>query len=91
MTAVDTGWITEGRPLPTKTRLHDEGFQAPLDVVDGAARGHDPIVHGELGLDAYGDFFQDFAPSPRSGAVTPVLCGSPLLCSYKVPSTFHPD
>ena len=49
MTAVDTGWITDERPHPTKARLHDEGFHAPLDLVDGAARVYDPIVQGERG------------------------------------------
>ena len=49
MTAVDTGWITDERPHPTKMRLADEGFHAPLDLVDGAARVYDPIVRGEAG------------------------------------------
>src|SRR5699024_8487061 len=44
MTAVDTGWITDERPHTTKARLHEEGFHAPLDLVDGAARVVDPIV-----------------------------------------------
>jgi NAD(P)-dependent dehydrogenase (short-subunit alcohol dehydrogenase family) len=30
MTAVDTGWITDERPHPTKMRLAGEGFHAPL-------------------------------------------------------------
>ncbi|MCU1546159.1 MAG: short-chain dehydrogenase, partial [Homoserinimonas sp.] len=47
MTAVDTGWITDERPHPTKVRLAEEGFHAPLDLVDGAARVYDPIVRGE--------------------------------------------
>ena len=64
MTAVDTGWITDERPHPTKARLHDEGFHAPLDLVDGAARVYDPIVQGERGNDLYGCFLKDFAPSP---------------------------
>jgi NAD(P)-dependent dehydrogenase (short-subunit alcohol dehydrogenase family) len=64
MTAVDTGWITDERPHPTKARLHDEGFHAPLDLVDGAARVYDPIVQGEIGNDLYGCFLKDFAPSP---------------------------
>ena len=38
MTAVDTGWITDERPHYTKIRLAEEGFHAPLDLVDGAAR-----------------------------------------------------
>ncbi|MGA9870265.1 MAG: SDR family NAD(P)-dependent oxidoreductase [Rhodococcus sp. (in: high G+C Gram-positive bacteria)] len=64
MSAVDTGWITDERPHPTKMRLADEGFHAPLDLVDGAARVYDPIVQGELGVDMYGQFLKDFAPSP---------------------------
>ena len=64
MTAVDTGWITDERPHPTKMRLADEGFHAPLDLVDGAARVYDPIVRGELGEDIYGCFLKDYAPSP---------------------------
>jgi NAD(P)-dependent dehydrogenase (short-subunit alcohol dehydrogenase family) len=63
MTAVDTGWITDERPHPTKARLHDEGFHAPLDLVDGAARVYDPIVQGERGTDLYGCFLKDFAPA----------------------------
>ena len=54
MTSVDTGWITDERPHPTKMRLADEGFHAPLDLVDGAARVYDPIVRGEAGEDLYG-------------------------------------
>ncbi|MCX6493597.1 MAG: short-chain dehydrogenase, partial [Rhodococcus sp.] len=64
MTAVDTGWITDERPHPTKMRLADEGFHAPLDLVDGAARVYDPIVQGELGIDLYGSFLKDYQPSP---------------------------
>ncbi|RKT56468.1 SDR family oxidoreductase [Saccharothrix australiensis] len=64
MTAVDTGWITDERPHPTKLRLAAEGFHAPLDLVDGAARVYDPIVRGELGEDLYGCFLKDYAPAP---------------------------
>ena len=63
MTSVDTGWITDERPHPTKMRLADEGFHAPLDLVDGAARVYDPIVRGEAGEDLYGCFLKDYAPS----------------------------
>ena len=62
MTSVDTGWITDERPHPTKMRLHEEGFHAPLDLVDGAARVYDPIVRGERGEDLYGCFLKDFNP-----------------------------
>ncbi|MEW1549917.1 SDR family NAD(P)-dependent oxidoreductase [Streptomyces tsukubensis] len=62
MTAVDTGWITDERPHPDKMRLAEEGFHAPLDLVDGAARVYDPIVRGEAGEDLYGCFLKDYAP-----------------------------
>ena len=63
MTSVDTGWITDERPHPTKMRLADEGFHAPLDLVDGAARVYDPIVRGELGEDVQGVFLKDYTPA----------------------------
>ena len=63
MTSVDTGWITDERPHPTKVRLAEEGFHAPLDLVDGAARVYDPIVQGEAGIDLYGVFLKDYRPS----------------------------
>ncbi len=63
MTSVDTGWITDERPHPTKARLAHEGFHAPLDLADGAARVYDPIVRGELGEDLYGCFLKDYAPT----------------------------
>jgi NAD(P)-dependent dehydrogenase (short-subunit alcohol dehydrogenase family) len=63
MTAVDTGWITDERPHPTKMRLAEEGFHAPLDLVDGAARVYDPIVRGESGEDVHGCFLKDYSPS----------------------------
>ncbi len=62
MTAVDTGWITDERPHPTRVRLAAEGFHAPLDLVDGAARVYDPIVRGEAGEDVFGVFLKDYAP-----------------------------
>ncbi|XAS62552.1 SDR family NAD(P)-dependent oxidoreductase [Micrococcaceae bacterium Sec5.8] len=64
MTAVDTGWITDERPHYTKVRLMEEGFHAPLDLVDGAARVYDPIVLGEAGEDQFGVFLKDYKPSP---------------------------
>ncbi|WP_018549339.1 SDR family NAD(P)-dependent oxidoreductase [Streptomyces sp. LaPpAH-108] len=62
MTSVDTGWITDERPHFDKLRLAEEGFHAPLDLVDGAARVYDPIVRGEQGDDLYGVFMKDYAP-----------------------------
>jgi NAD(P)-dependent dehydrogenase (short-subunit alcohol dehydrogenase family) len=64
MTSVDTGWITDERPHPTRVRLADAGFHAPLDLVDGAARVYDPIVRGEAGEDLYGCFLKDYEPAP---------------------------
>ncbi|MCX6502949.1 MAG: SDR family NAD(P)-dependent oxidoreductase [Microbacterium sp.] len=63
MTAVDTGWITDERPHFTKVRLAEEGFHAPLDLVDGAARVYDPIVRGEAGEDLFGVFLKDYRRS----------------------------
>jgi NAD(P)-dependent dehydrogenase (short-subunit alcohol dehydrogenase family) len=63
MTAVDTGWITDERPHYTKVRLAEEGFHAPLDLVDGAARVYDPIVRGEAGEDLFGIFLKDYRKS----------------------------
>ncbi len=63
MTSIDTGWITDERPHTTKLRLADEGFHAPLDLSDGAARVYDPIVRGEAGADLHGVFLKDYAPT----------------------------
>ncbi len=64
MSAVDTGWITDERPHAEKLRIAAEGWHAPLDLVDGAARVYDPIVQGEAGTDLYGCFLKDYVPSP---------------------------
>ncbi|CUR58505.1 Oxidoreductase [metagenome] len=64
MTAVDTGWITDERPHHEKLRIAAEGWHAPLDLVDGAARVYDPIVLGEQGEDIYGCFLKDYQPAP---------------------------
>ncbi|MET1033834.1 MAG: SDR family NAD(P)-dependent oxidoreductase [Arthrobacter sp.] len=64
MTAVDTGWITDERPHDSKIRHAAEGWHAPLDLVDGAARVYQPIVEGERGVDLYGCFIKDYRPSP---------------------------
>lgn len=63
MSSVDTGWITDERPHTTRMRLADEGFHAPLDLADGAARVYDPIVRGEAGEDVHGVFLKDYAPA----------------------------
>ncbi|MGD8150508.1 SDR family NAD(P)-dependent oxidoreductase [Ornithinimicrobium sp. Y1694] len=63
MTAVDTGWITDERPHQQKLDIAAEGWHAPLDLVDGAARVYDPIVRGERGEDLYGCFVKDYEPA----------------------------
>ena len=63
LTSVDTGWITDERPHPTKVRLAEEGFHAPLDLIDGAARVYDPVVRGQQGEDIYGVFLKNYQPS----------------------------
>jgi len=64
MTAVDTGWITDERPHTMKKRMAEDGFHAPLDLVDGAARVYDPVIQGESGEDIFGVFLKDYKPSP---------------------------
>jgi NAD(P)-dependent dehydrogenase (short-subunit alcohol dehydrogenase family) len=64
MNAVDTGWITDERPHQDKLRIAAEGWHAPLDLVDGAARVYDPVVRGEAGDDLHGHFLKDYVPSP---------------------------
>lgn len=65
MNSVDTGWITQENPFPTKERLfEEEGFVPPLDEIDGMARIYDPIVSGinlaEIPL--FGHFLKDYKP-----------------------------
>ncbi|MCO1338379.1 short-chain dehydrogenase [Kocuria polaris] len=64
MTAVDTGWITDERPHDDKMRHAGDGWHAPLDLVDGAARVYHPVIAGEAGQDLYGCFLKDYKPSP---------------------------
>merc|ERR1712147_467075 len=42
MTAVDTGWINDEKPLERAGAHAQRGFQPPLDEVDAAARILDP-------------------------------------------------
>ncbi|WP_436772748.1 SDR family NAD(P)-dependent oxidoreductase [Yinghuangia sp. YIM S09857] len=67
MTSVDTGWITDEKPLPDRERVARAGFRTPLDIVDGAARVYDPVVRGEQEPDEvppFGCFLKDYAVAP---------------------------
>jgi NAD(P)-dependent dehydrogenase (short-subunit alcohol dehydrogenase family) len=65
MNAVDTGWVTDEDPIAHATRKReDHGFEPPLDIVDGAARILDPLLHGlNTGVHESGRFFKDYKPA----------------------------
>ena len=60
LSSVDTGWITDEKPMPGKTRHAESGFRTPLDIIDGAARIYHPIVAGESGEPLFGVFLKDY-------------------------------
>ncbi|WP_245682097.1 SDR family oxidoreductase [Actinomadura kijaniata] len=63
MTSVDTGWVTDERPHPSKQAQRAVGFRPPLDVIDGAARVYDPVVRGVGGGERLsGLFLKDYRP-----------------------------
>ncbi|MEV7232249.1 SDR family oxidoreductase [Polymorphospora sp. NPDC051019] len=64
MNSVDTGWVTDERPHPSKTAQREQGFRPPLDVVDGAARVYDPVVRGVSGAPVSGLFLKDYRSVP---------------------------
>ena len=67
MTSVDTGWVTDEKPTIQRERdQRENGFFAPLDIIDGMARIYHPVAHGVSHPEEphFGVFLKDYAPCP---------------------------
>ena len=61
MNSVDTGWVTNEFPFPQTRAMQQNGFEPPLDEIDGAARVCDPIFCGvNSDENVFGRFLKDY-------------------------------
>src|SRR5262249_48042062 len=61
LNSVDTGWVSNEPPHPRAQEMAEEGFQPPLDALDGAARVLDPVFTGvKTGRSVFGKLFKDY-------------------------------
>ncbi|MFJ9753017.1 SDR family oxidoreductase [Streptomyces chartreusis] len=62
--SVDTGWVTDEKPLPARERHAATGWRPPLDIIDGASRIYHPIVQGQAGTPIHGVLLKDYRHVP---------------------------